>query len=95
MRVHLPSQRSWTPTRGGRARHFGELDPVVETVVLAQAAVEGWIHRAYHLADVEPQGAGGWAGRWQAAPKAMCGLSARNLDVETVETLRWLSAWRN
>lgn len=66
-----------------------------ETVLLAQAADEGWIHRAYHLADVEPQGAGGWAGRWQAAPKAICGQGARDLDVETVETLRWLSTWRN
>jgi hypothetical protein len=63
--------------------------------VLAQAAAEGWIHRAYHLADVEPLGAGGWVARWQAAPRAIVGPGTRDLDAETVGTLRWLSTWRN
>ncbi|MGX5653266.1 hypothetical protein ACWKWC_00650 [Geodermatophilus nigrescens] len=68
---------------------------MVETVVLAQAAAEGWIHRAYHLAEVEPQGRGGWVARWKAAPRAIGGPGNRDLDAETVGTLRWLSTWRN
>jgi hypothetical protein len=80
---------------GHHERRLRELDAVVETVVLAQAAAEGWIHRAYHLADVEPHGAGGWVARWEAAPRAIVGPRTRDLDAETVGTLRWLSTWRN
>ena len=76
-------------------RRLRELDAVVEAVVLAQAAAEGWIHRAYHLAEVDPRGAGGWVARWQAAPRAIGGPGTRDLDAETVETLGWLSTWRN
>ncbi|MQA35941.1 hypothetical protein [Modestobacter roseus] len=76
-------------------RRLRELDAAVETVVLAQAAAEGWIHRAYHLAEVEPRGAGGWVARWEAAPRAIGGPGTRDLDAETVRTLRWLSTWRN
>ena len=94
--AHQARQRATEAAQTGRhERRLRELDAVVETVVLAQAAAEGWIHRAYHLADVEPQGAGGWVGRWQAAPEAICGPGTRDLDAETVGTLRWLSTWRN
>jgi hypothetical protein len=33
--------------------------------------------------------------RWQAAPRAIGGPCTRDLDAETVATLRWLSTWRN
>lgn len=94
--AHQARQRAMEAAQTGRhERRLRELDAVVETIVLAQAAAEGWIHRAYHLADVEPQGAGGWVGRWQAASQAICGPGTRDLDAETVGTLRWLSTWRN
>jgi hypothetical protein len=94
--AHQARERATEAARTGRhERRLRELDAVVETVALTQAAAEGWIHRAYHLAEVEPQGAGGWVGRWQAAPKAICGPGSRDLDFETVETLRWPSSWRN
>lgn len=94
--AHQARQRATEAAQTGRhERRLRELDAVVETIVLAQAAAEGWIHRAYHLADVEPQRAGGWVARWQAAPQAICGPGTRDLDAETGETLRWLSTWRN
>ena len=37
----------------------------------------------------------GWVARWQAAPRAIGGPGTRDLDAETVGTLRWLSTWRN
>jgi hypothetical protein len=93
--AHQARQRATEAARTGRhERRLRELDAVVETVVLAQAAAEGWIHRAYHLAEVEP-GMGGWVARWQAAPRVIGGPGTRDLDAETVRTLRWLSTWRN
>ena len=79
---------------GRNERRLREVDAVVETIVLAQAACEGWIHAAYRLAGIDPP-RGGWVARWQAAPQTICGPSARDLDTDTVENLRWLSRWRN
>ncbi|WP_138757347.1 hypothetical protein [Modestobacter altitudinis] len=79
---------------GGRERRLREIDATVETIVLAQAAAEGWIHWAYHLAEVEPSRRG-WIPRWQEAPRAIAGSASRELDEKTIETLRWLNAWRN
>jgi hypothetical protein len=94
--AHQARERATEAAQTGRhERRLRELDAVVETVVLAQAAAEGWIHRAYHLAEFEPQGRGGWVARWQSAPRAIGGPGTRDLDTETVETFRWLSTWRN
>lgn len=79
---------------GRNERRLREVDATVETIVLAQAACEGWIHAAYRLAQVDPP-QGGWVARWQAAPQAICGPSMRDLDAGTIESLRWLSRWRN
>lgn len=70
------------------------MDAVVETIVLAQAAAEGWVHRAYHIVAIRPS-RGSWVARWQRAPHLICGPDSRELKVETIETLRWLSTWRN
>ena len=79
---------------GRNERRLREVDAAVETIVLAQAACEGWIHAVYRLADIDPP-QGNWVARWQAAPQAICGPSVRDLDTGTVESLRWLSRWRN
>jgi hypothetical protein len=79
---------------GRSERRLREVDAAVETIVLAQAACEGWVHAAYRLAGIDPP-QGGWVARWQAAPRAICGPGARDLDTTTVESLRWLSRWRN
>ncbi len=79
---------------GRNERRLREVDAAVETIVLAQAACEGWIHAAYRLAGIDPP-QGGWIARWQAAPQAICGPNARDLDTKTVEILGWLSRWRN
>jgi hypothetical protein len=44
--------------RGSRERRLREIDAVVETVILAQAAAEGWIYSAYRLAGETPRGRG-------------------------------------
>jgi hypothetical protein len=62
---------------------------------MGKAAAQGWIRRAYRLAEVEPQGAGGWVARSQEVPRAIGGPGTRDLAAETVRTLRWLSTWRN
>ena len=47
---------------GRNERRLREVDATVETIVLAQAACEGWIHAAYRLAQVDPP-QGGWVAR--------------------------------
>ena len=79
---------------GGGERRLREIDATVETLILAQAAAEGWIHAAYRVAAVEPPHAS-WVQRWQQAPERLCGPGTRVLDSTTVATLRWLSMWRN
>jgi hypothetical protein len=80
------------PKTDGNER-LREIDATIETVILAQAAAEGWIHAAYRIAGVEPRG--GWVSRWKSAPAAICGPNTRPLVQATVDTLTWLSAWRN
>ena len=79
---------------GRNERRLREVDATVETIVLAQAACEGWIHAAYRLASIDPP-RGGWILRWQRAPRAICDPNARDLDPSTIDSLRWLSRWRN
>src|SRR4051812_4626101 len=79
---------------GSSERRLREIDATIEAIVLAQAAAEGWIHWAYRLAGIEPSRRG-WIPRWQEAPQAIAGTASRELDAKTIETLRWLNAWRN
>jgi len=79
---------------GSQERRLREIDATVETIVLAQAAAEGWIHWAYRIAGIEPS-CRGWIPRWQEAPRVIAGAETRHLEEETLETLRWLNAWRN
>lgn len=71
--AHQARARAGEHVASGRnERRFREVDAAVETVVLAQAACEGWIHAAYRLAGIDPP-QGGWVARWQAAPRSICG----------------------
>jgi hypothetical protein len=80
---------------GNQERRLREIDATIETVILAQAAAEGWIHAAYRLAKIEPRDRTSWSTRWADAPEAICGAGTRPLDRATTATLDWLSAWRN
>ena len=80
---------------GGRERRLREIDATIETVVLAQAAMEGWIHAAYRIANVEPRDRTSRSARWMEAPEAICGAGTRQLDRPTKDILDWLSTWRN
>jgi hypothetical protein len=87
---------------GNRERRFREVDAVIETIVLAQAACEGWIYAAYRRARVKHGTKPGWVRRWTEAPGLICDRDkeldeppTRALDDSTVETLRLVSRWRN
>jgi hypothetical protein len=75
-------------------RRMREIDAVMETIILSQAAAEGWIYTCYRQAQVTPPNAG-WRRCWTAAPAEIAEPSVRSLEAATVETLEWLSAWRN
>ena len=83
-------------------RRLREIDAVLETIVLTQAACEAWIYFAYRHTKVEPEKGGGWVQRWIDAPRLICDPRrptgqppSRELDQATIEALRRLSAWRN
>jgi hypothetical protein len=83
-------------------RRLREIDAVLETVVLTQAACEGWIYFAYRHTKAEPEKGGGWIQRWIDAPRLICDPCrpagqppTRGLDQVTIDALRRLSAWRN
>ena len=83
-------------------RRLREIDAVLETIVLTQAACEGWIYFAYLHTQVEPEKGGCWVKRWIDAPRlicdprrAPCQPPTRELDQTTIDALRRLSAWRN
>lgn len=80
--------------RSSHERRLRMIDAVMETIILSQAAAEGWIYAAYRLAGEQPRGRG-WRQCWTQAPKIIAGPDARNLDTATTGTLDWLSAWRN
>lgn len=80
--------------RSSNERRLRMIDAVMETIILSEAAAEGWIYAAYRLAGAKPRGRG-WRECWTQAPKTIAGQEARDLDNATVETLDWLSAWRN
>ena len=50
--------------------------------------------RRLPVASIDPP-RGGSILRWQRAPRAICGPNARDLDPSTIDSLRWLSRWRN
>jgi hypothetical protein len=83
-------------------RRLREIDAVLEIIVLAQAACEGWIYFAYRHTKVEPGRDRGWVQRWIDAPRLICDPRrsagqppTRGLEQATIEALRRLSAWRN
>jgi hypothetical protein len=80
--------------RSSNERRLRMIDAVMETIILSQAAAEGWIYVAYRLAEEKPSGRG-WRACWAQAPQIIAGPQARDLDTETLATLEWLSAWRN
>jgi hypothetical protein len=80
--------------RSSSERRLRMIDAVMETIILSQAAAEGWIYAAYRLAGEKPRGRG-WRECWAQAPKIIAGSDARDLDEATSDTLDWLSAWRN
>jgi hypothetical protein len=80
--------------RSSNERRLRMIDAVMETIILSQAAAEGWIYAAYRLAGEKPRGRG-WRECWAQAPKIIAGADARNLASATTGTLDWLSAWRN
>jgi hypothetical protein len=80
---------------GVTERRLREMDAVMETIILTQAAAEGWIHHAYREAEVQAPLRTNWRARWAIAPALIVGEGVRSLEPETVESLEWLSAWRN
>jgi hypothetical protein len=88
-------------TSGRPERRLREIDAVIETIVLAQAACEGWIYGAYRRTGVTPACGGGWVQRWVDAPLLICDRQmepsqpTRPLDETTEQSLRRLSTWRN
>lgn len=80
--------------RSLRERRLRMIDAVMETIILSQAAAEGWIYAAYRLAVEKPRGRG-WRECWAQAPQIIAGPDVRDLDDATSDTLEWLSAWRN
>lgn len=80
--------------RSSSERRLRMIDAVMETIILSQAAAEGWIYAAYRLAGERPRGRG-WRECWSQAPQIILGPEARELDGASTDTLEWLSAWRN
>lgn len=74
-------------------RLLREADAATETIILTQAAAEGYVHAALRRSGASC--AGGWRTKWAGAPAAICRTEVRALDDATTETLRWLGAWRN
>ena len=80
---------------GQHERRLREMDAVMSTVVLTQAAGESWIYSAYRKASVRPRPAQGWVQRWVDSPGLICGEGTRALNESTEDSLRTLSNWRN
>lgn len=80
--------------RSSSERRLRMIDAVMETIILSQAAAEGWIYTAYRSAGEKPRGRS-WRECWTQAPKIIAGTDVRDLDEATVDSLDWLSTWRN
>jgi hypothetical protein len=80
---------------GQHERRLREMDAVMSTVVLTQAAGESWIYSAYRKASVRPRRVEGWVQRWIDSPVLICGDGTRALNKSTEDSLRTLSNWRN
>ena len=78
---------------GNRERLFREVDATIETIVLTQAAAEGYVYAVLRRAGVTCGGS--WREKWSKAPAAVSGPDVRALNETTTDTLAWLSAWRN
>jgi hypothetical protein len=57
---------------GKHERRLREIDAVIETIVLAQAACESWIFFAYRHTDIEPRERVNWVQHWIDAPQRIC-----------------------
>lgn len=76
-------------------RRLREIDATIETVILTQGAAEGWIYSAYRSASVAPKARANWREVWTLAIASINPELERGLDLTTVQTLEWISAWRN
>jgi hypothetical protein len=82
---------------GNYERRWREVDAVIATLSMTQAAAESWVNWAYAELGVHPQ-TQRWIERWRAAttllPQAR-GSEGRDLSPDTMAFLAKLSAWRN